>query len=76
MAKLDIQKLILTEIQEIKSDMKQVRQADIPTLHTIIATLQSELTFVKEKISIRTMLITGIGGAVAVSTSLLISYFR
>lgn len=76
MPRNDIQKLILSEIQEIKSDMKQVRQHDIPNIHTIVAKLKAELDHVKEKTSTKSTVITAIGGLVAVATSIAISYFK
>lgn len=76
MPKSDIQKLILSEIQEIKTDMKQVRQSDIPGLHLIVATLQTELKNVKEKTSTRSTVITAVGGLLAVATSMAVAYLR
>ena len=76
MPRNDIQKLILSEIQEIKTDMKQVRQTDIPGLHLIVATLQSELKNVKEKTSTKSTIITAVGGLLAVATSMAVAYLR
>jgi hypothetical protein len=76
MPKNDIQKLILTGIQELKSEMKEVRQTDIPGLHTIVATLQTELAHVKEKTSAKSMIITAVGGLIAVGTSMAVAYFK
>lgn len=76
MPKSDIQKLILSEIQEIKTDMKQVRQTDIPGLHLLVATLQTELTNVKEKVSTKSTIITTVGGLLAVATSMAVAYLR
>lgn len=76
MAKIDIQKLILSEIQEVKSDMKEVRQKDIPHIHEIVAGLRKEVEHVKEKASSKSMIITGIGGLLAVATSMAVAYLR
>lgn len=76
MPKNDIQKLILSEIQEIKADMKEVRQTDIPNIHTIVATLKKEIDHVKEKASTKSTIITAVGGLIAVATSMAIAYFK
>lgn len=76
MPKLDIQKVILSEIQGIKSDIKEVRQKDIPSLHTMVATLKAELNHVKEKTSTKSTVITAVGGLIAVGTSMAVAYFK
>lgn len=76
MPKNDIQKLILSEIQDVKTDMKEVRQKDIPGLHTLVATLQTELDNVKDKVSTKSMIITAVGGLIAVGTSIAVAYFK
>lgn len=76
MPKNEIQKLILEEIQAVKAEVKDVRQKDIPSLHTIVATLRTELDHVKEKTSTKSMIITGVGGLIAVGTSIAVAYFK
>lgn len=76
MPRNEIQKLILAEIQELKSEFKEVRQKDIPGIHTLVATLQTELNHVKEKTSTRSMIITAVGGLIAVGTSMAVAYFK
>jgi len=76
MPRNETQKLILEGIQELKSDMKEVRQTDIPGLHTVVATLQTELANVKEKTSTKSMIITAVGGLIAVCTSMAVAYFK
>lgn len=76
MPKNDIQKLILSEIQDLKSEIKEVRQSDIPGLHTIVATLRTELDHVKEKTSTKSMIISAVGGLIAVGTSIAVAYFK
>lgn len=76
MPKNDIQKLILSEIQDLKSEIREVRQTDMPSLHTIVATLRAELDHVKEKTSAKSMVITAVGGLIAVGTSIAVAYFK
>ena len=76
MPKNEIQKLILEEIQAVKAEVKEVRQNDIPGLHTIVATLRTELDHVKEKTSTKSMIITAVGGLIAVGTSIAVAYFK
>lgn len=76
MPRNDIQKLILSEVQELKSEFKEVRQKDIPGLHMLVATLQTELNHVKEKVSTKSMIITAVGGVIAVGTSIAVAYFK
>lgn len=72
----EIQKLILSEIQDLKTEIREVRQTDIPGLRTSVATFKTELNTLKEKISIRSMIITGVGGLLAVGTSMAVAYFK
>jgi len=62
MARQEIQKLILAEIQEIKQDLKEVRQNDIPNINTKIAVVQTESKTAAK-------IITGIGGAITLAVS-------
>lgn len=76
MPKNDIQKLILSEIQELKLEFKEVRQKDIPALNTAVQVFKTELNTIKEKVSTRSMIITAIGGLIAVGTSMAVTYFK
>ena len=76
MPRNDIQKLILSEIQDLKSEIKEVRQTDIPNLRTAVGVFKTELTTIKEKISTRSTIITTVGGLLAVATSMAVAYLR
>lgn len=76
MPRNDIQKLILNELQELKSEIKEVRQTDIPNLRTAVGVFKTELATVKEKISTRSTIITTVGGLLAVATSMAVAYLR
>jgi hypothetical protein len=64
-----VQDLILQEIRDIKGEIKEVRQLDIPNLKT-------ELAVVKTQSSQAARVIAGIGGAIAVGTSAAIAFLR
>lgn len=76
MPKNDIQKLILSEIQELKSEIKEVRQTDIPNLRTAVGIFKTELATVKDKVSTKSTIITAVGGLLAVATSMAVAYLR
>jgi len=76
MPRNDIQKLILTEIKELKAEIKEVRQTDIPNLRTAVGVFKTEIATIKEKVSIRSTIITTIGGLLAVATSMAVAYLR
>lgn len=76
MPRNDFQKLILSELKELKSDMKQIRQIDIPNLNTSVGIFKSELETIKEKVSTKSMIIAGVGGIIAVATSMAVAYFK
>ena len=76
MARNDIQKLILSEIQDLKSEIREVRQTDIPNLRTAVGVFKTEITTIKEKISTKTTIITTVGGLLAVATSMAVAYLR
>lgn len=76
MPRNDFQKLILSELKELKNDMKDIRQVDIPALNTAVTVFKSELATVKEKVSTKSMIITGVGGLLAVATSMAVAYFK
>ena len=76
MPRNDIQKLILSEIQSLKTEIKEVRQTDIPNLRTAVGVFKTELATVKEKVSSKSMIITAVGGLIAVGTSVAVGYFK
>lgn len=76
MPRNDIQKLILSELQDLKSEIKEVRQTDIPNLRTAVGVFKTEMATVKEKISTRSTIITTVGGLLAVATSMAVAYLR
>lgn len=76
MPRNDIQKLILQEITALKTEIKEVRQTDIPSLRTAVGVFQNELETIKSKVSTRSTLITAVGGLLAVATSMAVAYFK
>lgn len=69
-------KLILSELQDLKSEVREVRQTDIPKLTTAVAVFKTELNTIKEKVSTKSMVITAVGGLIAVATSVAVAYFK
>lgn len=76
MPKNDLLKLIYDDLQELRSEIKEVRQTDIPSLRTMSATLRTEINHVKEKASTRSMIVSGVGGLIAIATSVAVAYFK
>lgn len=76
MPRNEIEKLILAEIQDLKSEIREVRQVDIPSLRTAVGVFKNELATVKEKVSTKSMIITAVGGLIAVGTSVAVGYFK
>lgn len=72
----EMQKLILSEIQDLKAEVREVRQTDIPNLRTAMGVFKTELHTVKEKVSAKSMIITAVGGLIAVGTSMAVAYFK
>lgn len=64
-----IEDIILSEMAEIKQEIKEIRQNDIPNL-------KIEMAIEKEKSNRTVKLITGVGGAVAVLVSTAIAYLK
>jgi len=65
--KIGINEVLLSELQEIKADVKQVRQTDIPAL-------REEFAVIKEKTSTSAKIIALVGGAIAVGTSAAVAW--
>jgi len=76
MPRNDIQKLILSELQDLKSEIKEVRQTDIPNLRTAVGVFKTEIATIKEKVSTKSTIITTVGGLLAVATSMAVAYLR
>lgn len=76
MPRNEIQKLILAELQNLTSEMKEVRQTDIPNLRTAVGVFKTEISTIKDKISTKTTIITAVGGFIAVATSVAVAYFK
>lgn len=64
--KLDI---LLREIQEVKSDMKEVRLKDIPGLQTQIATFKEKIKAVESRQTWFSSIATVVGGILAFTAS-------
>lgn len=67
--KIGINEILLRELQEIKADVKEVRQKDIPSL-------REEFAVIKEKTRNSAKIIAGVGGAIAVLTSAAIAWLK
>lgn len=62
----EIYKLLLEEIRQVKNEIKEVRQTDVPSLNTKIETFGEKLKQVKEQQTWSTRIYTLVGGAIAV----------
>ena len=60
------QELILSELREVKGEIREVRQTDIPEIKVKIASFQTNLDTVKKQQMWSTRVYTLIGGAIAV----------
>lgn len=58
--------LILSELKEMKQDLKEVRQTDIPAIKVDIANFHTNLDTLKKQQTWSTRLYTVIGGIIAV----------
>lgn len=64
-----IDELILSKLENIEREVKEVRQSDIPKL-------KLDMAVMKEKTSNSAKIISGIGGLVAVAVSTAIAVFK
>lgn len=64
-----MQELILSKLEVIEKEVKEVRNTDIPNL-------KIEVAVVKEKSNTSAKIISGIGGILAVGTSVAIAWFK
>lgn len=62
MKKDKLQDLVLSELQELKKEIKEIRQTDIPNLKIDIA-------IEKERTSKTARIITGVGGIISIAVS-------
>lgn len=60
------EKLILSELQDVKNEIRAVRQEDIPAIKIDIAGFQTKLTTLRDHQTWSTRFYTVIGGAIAV----------
>lgn len=65
----EIQQLILTKLNTIESELKEVRQTDIPNIKTDVAVIKTEA-------STAAKVIAAVGGIVAVVVSTAIAYLK
>ncbi len=63
---LDPYELILSELKDMKNDIKDVRQSDIPGLRADIAGFHEKIKTIKKQQTLSTQLYTILGGAIAV----------
>lgn len=61
------QELLLSELQELKKDVKDVRTIDIPALKTDVAGFHEKIETLKNQQKWSTRLYTILGGAIAVA---------
>lgn len=61
--------LLLTELRDLKNEVKEVRQTDIPTLRTEVAGFHEKIETLKKSQAWSTRLYTVLGGALAVAIS-------
>lgn len=77
---MDVNELLLAAINEIKQDIKEVRQLDIPTLMTKLESHKTETKIeiknLKEKTATQTKIWTLVGGFIAVATSVAIAMIK
>ena len=69
MRKDKLQDLLLSEMQEIKKDVKEIRQVDIPNLKV-------EMAVEKERGTRTAKIIATVGGALAISVSTAIAWLK
>lgn len=64
-----VQELILSKLESIEKEVKEVRQIDIPKLKV-------DMAIVKEKSSNSAKIIAGIGGAITLAVSTAIAFLK
>lgn len=73
MPKNELLNLVLNEIKAVNQKIDEVRTQDIPNLKLEMQTLKTQ---VEERTGRRAMLISGVGGLIAVATSMAVAYFK
>ncbi len=72
--------LLMTEIREVKHELKEVRQIDIPAVHTSIAIADERMKELKEQVSKdadrKAKIYGGVGSALAFLFSIVVSHFK
>lgn len=72
--------LIMNELREVKADIKEVRQTDVPGVHTRIAVLEERMTVLKDDFSkesaFKAKIYGGLGSGIAILMSILVSRFK
>lgn len=63
------EEILLSDLQEIKKDLKEVRQTDIPNLKV-------DMAVVKKEASATAKIITGVGGAITIAVTTLIAWLK
>lgn len=67
MKKYNLQEIILSELKEVKADVKELREKDLPQLKVDIA-------IEKERSSKAAKIITIVGGGLAIATSTAVAW--
>lgn len=63
----DFNELLLSELRDLKNEVKEVRQTDIPGLRTEVAGFHEKIETLKRQQAWSTRLYTILGGAIAVA---------
>jgi hypothetical protein len=71
MAKNGIQALILAELQDLKKELREVRQVDIPSVHVKFETFNQKIKTLDKQQTWAVRIYTIVGGAIAVGISML-----
>jgi hypothetical protein len=67
MKRADFEQLILSELKDLKNEMRDVRTVDIPDLKTTVGTFRKEIDALETSQKWSTRLYTIIGGAITVA---------
>ncbi len=76
----EFQKLILDEVRLVSREVKEVRQTDLPDVHTRIARLEEKLGNLKEEMRSEAkhsaQIYGGVGGAVSTLFMIAVTFFK
>lgn len=67
MTRNKLEELLLAEFRDLKTDVKDIRQKDIPEI-------RADIAVVKDRASQRAMLIAGVGGLISTATAVAAAY--